>query len=198
MQQLPNTNIPALTPVPSDSTHANETITTRSVNETISDLSETNPDQTTTNPDRNGSEPATTPIIERDTTNPPETDPKPVTQNADDITEAPISAEAEPTTLSGAPSYNGPKRLEAAIEDNVCGWIRYNGAYYLQDDWSNGNAIAKCEPVGISSAVEGNLELLGLTGTVFLVTDDDNYSGCLLLRTDTGRNIVFIPVPESD
>ena len=200
LQQLPNTNVPTLTPVQSDSTHANETITTRSVNETVSDLSETNLSQATTNPDRNNSEPATMPIIERDTANPPETAPEPVTQKADDITQVPTSTEAESTTLSGAPSYNGPKRLKAAIEDNVCGWIRYNGAYYLQDDWSNGNAIEKCEPVGISSAVEGNLELLGLTGTVFLVTDNGNYTnnypGCLLLKTDSGRNIVFIPVPD--
>ena len=39
---------------------------------------------------------------------------------------------------------------------------------------------------------------MGVTGEVFLVTDDDNYAGCLLLKTDSGRNIVFIPVPESD
>ena len=200
LQQLPNTNVPTLTPVPSDNTHTEETISTRSVNETVSDLSETNPSQTTTNPDQNDSEPATTPIIERDTTNPPETNPEPVTQKADDLTDPPTSTEAEPTTLSGAPSYSGSKRLKAAIEDNVCGWIKYNGVYYLQHDWSNGNAIEECEPVGISSAVEGNLELLGLTGTVFLVTDNGNYTnnypGCLLLKTDSGRNIVFIPVPD--
>ncbi|MBQ7639240.1 MAG: hypothetical protein IJS90_10110 [Clostridia bacterium] len=198
LQQLPNTNVPTLTPVPSDNTHTEETISTRSVNETVSDLSETNPSQTTTNPDQNDYEPATTPIIERDTTNPPETNPEPVTQKADDLTDPPTSTEAEPTTLSGAPSYSGSKRLKAAIEDNVCGWIRYNGTYYLQDGWSNGNTIDLCEPIGSSYAEEGNLEQLGLTGEVFFVADDDNYAGCLLLKTDSGRNIVFIPVPESD
>ena len=192
-------NVDPTTPLPSESTQADATVSTRDRKETDPDiLSETDPSQATTNPGQNDSEPVTTTSMESNTTAPPITDPESVTSKADDSSDIPTSTGAASASPSGAQSYNGPLRLQAAMEENVCGWIKYNGAYYLQDDWSNGNTIEHCEPVGSSSAIEGNLERLGLTGEVFLVAVDDNYAGCLLLKTDTGRSIVFIPVPEAD
>lgn len=151
---------------------------------------------TKTIPHQTSNEPTTgTRIIERDTTVPSESDPERTTKKEDEPPTSKPSTDSAPTTPSGAPSYSGSARLRTALEENACGWIRYNGAYYLQDDWSNGNAVENCERIGSTSTVEGNPELLGLTGDVFLVTDD-NYSGCLLLRTDAGRNIVFVRVPD--
>ena len=201
LKQLPDVKNPMLTPGTTENAQTAETVPPHSERESASEM----PDSTTTNdstiattPNRNSDENTTgTLIITSEPTAPAESDTEPNTQKEDEITVTEPTADDDPTMRSGAPSFNGLERVRAAVEENVCGWIRYNRAYYLQDDWSNGNAIEKCEPIGISSAVEGNLELLGLTGTVFLVTDDDNYSGCLLLRTDTGRNIVFIPVPDA-
>ena len=173
---------------------------TRSHKETASSVSsatETNDSSATTVSNRNSDELTTgARIAEKEPKTSPESKTEPATQKGDEVMVTESTKENVLTTLSGAASYNGSAMLQAAIEKNVCGWIRYNGAYYLQDDWSNGNTIENCELIGSSSSVEGNLQRLGLTGDVFLVTDG-NYSGCLLLRTDAGRNIVFIHAPST-
>lgn len=163
-----------------------------------SETPETESRLSTTIQNDNSDEPvATTSHVERNTTAQTSSGSEAITQKEDDITQTQLSTNVVSTTLLGAPCYSGSARLQAVLTENVCGWIRYNGAYYLQDDWSNGNAIENCERIGGTSDVEGNPALLGLTGDVFLVTDDDNYAGCLLLKTDAGQNIVFIPVPDA-
>ena len=201
LKQLPDVKNPMLMPETTESAQTAETVPPHSEKESAAEMPDstnTNNSTTATTPNRNSDENTTgTLIIASEPTAPAESNTEPNTQKEDEITATEPAADDGPTMRSGAPSYNGWERLRAAVEENVCGWIRYNRTYYLQDDWSNGNVIENYERIGSSSSVEGNPELLGLTGDVFLVTDDENYSGCLLLRTDTGRNIVFIPVPDA-
>lgn len=88
-------------------------------------------------------------------------------------------------------------RLKAAVEDNACGWIKIQNHCYVQDDPDGADAAEPGEFLGNTADFEGNLALLGLSGEVFRLVDE-TFCRCLLLKTDDGRALVFVPVAGTD
>lgn len=98
----------------------------------------------------------------------------------------------------GAPSYNAEGVLRAALEDNAFAWIKYNDRYYIHDRWTNADDLEPGEMIGEADELEGNLELLGLSGEVFSARQDGEDASCLLLKTSDGQNMAFVLNPAGD
>lgn len=142
-----------------------------------------------------GDEEATTDSSEPSTQAPDEPDEEQVTET----TRRPISDKEQTTRrrASAAASYNAEGMLRAAVEENAYGWIKYNGHYYVYDKWTNADSFEPGEQIGEAGALEGNLELLGFSGDVYL-TENGEEDGCLLLKTSDGQKMVFILNPAGD
>ena len=164
----------------------------------------TGPDESGQTEPMNGPEPAIGPGGDKE----PTTDSsEPSMQALDEPGEEPVTettrrpiSDKEQTTrrrASAAPSYNAEEMLRAAMEENAYGWIKYNGHYYVHDKWTNADDLEPAEQIGEAETLEGNLELLGLSGDVYL-TENGEEDGCLLLKTSDGQKMVFILNPAGD
>lgn len=146
--------------------------------------------------------------------NEPGDDEEPTTASGEGSTQAPDEPGEEPPTettrrsisdreqttrrrASAAPSYNAEETLRAAMEENAYGWIKYNGHYYVHDKWTNADDLEPVEQIGEAETLEGNLELLGFSGDVYL-TENGEEDGCLLLKTTDGQNLAFVLNPAGD
>ena len=99
-----------------------------------------------------------------------------------------------PTNPNGAQSSMSSEVLKNAIENNTYGWVKVDGKYYIEDDWSSAYGVKTGEKIGHSSAIEGNLEIFGIVGEIYYL-EDENYQGCLMIKSQTGRDIIFVPIP---
>ncbi|MBQ7654013.1 MAG: hypothetical protein IJS17_02965 [Clostridia bacterium] len=99
-----------------------------------------------------------------------------------------------PSDPVAAASSMSSEVLKNAIENNTCGWVKVDGKYFVEDDWSSAYGVKTGEKAGHSSAVEGNLEALGIVGEIYYL-DDENYQGCLMVKSKTARDIIFVPIP---
>ncbi len=156
----------------------------------------------------------TEPVSEPNAVSEPGSDEEPTTDSGEPSTQAPDEPGEEPPTettrrsisdreqttrrrASAAPSYNAEEMLRAAVEENAYGWIKYNGHYYVHDKWTNADDLEPVEQIGEAETLEGNLELLGFSGDVYL-TENGEEDGCLLLKTTDGQNLAFVLNPAGD